>query len=94
MNYESYKKNEKEIKRKCRTRFGLIVGGLAGLLFGGKFALEKLDIDVNKYLWIQYPAYVSIYTSAFYYARKEPKRLSVLDEIYEKNKEEPKKKID
>jgi len=82
-----YETRRKEIKRKCRTRFGLIVGGLAGLLLGGKFVLKNLDIDITQFPWAltQFPVYFAIGFATNHYAKKEPRDLNELYKAYKEN---------
>jgi len=88
MDFEEYEYRKKMIKATCRTRFGLIIGGLVGLLIGGKVVLKTLDIDITEYPWnlIQLPAYAAIGAATVYYSMKEPRDLFELKEIYKGDK--------
>ena len=89
MDYWEYKNIQREIRTRCHTRFGLICALSAGLVLGAKGILGKLDVDIGKYQWIQYPADVVIGGAALYYTLKEKERLEKLEEAYEKaNKNE------
>ncbi len=90
MEIKEYEVAKKQIKRNCRIKFGLAMGGLAGLLIGGKFALKTLDIDIREYPWgiISLPVYFGIGYATNHYARKEPKELSKLTKKFEESQED------
>jgi small neutral amino acid transporter SnatA (MarC family) len=86
MDIQEYKQEEKRIKRQCRARAALIMGGLAALLLGGKAILKKLDVDVRDYILAPGLAYPIIMATAFYYGNKEGTELIKLDKEYAENK--------
>ena len=85
MEKEEYELEEVKIKTKCRTKTALILGGLTALLIGGKSLIKNLDVDVNNYLWIQYPVYLGIIATTNYYGKKEAEKLTLLDRKYLKD---------